>query len=67
MGIEKNELMVCESINWTNIYDDIEKHIKIAIHVLIFQHTQPKEKIIHHENPRLTMGDSWCRYVHHTQ
>ena len=43
MGIEKTTLMACESIYWTNINDDIEKHIKIALHVLIFsKHNQKK-------------------------
>ena len=36
MWIEKTKPMAHESICWTNINDDIEKHIKSALHVLIF-------------------------------
>ena len=43
--------MVFESIYWTNINDDIEKHIKNYCTCLDFQQTQPKEKIIHHIIP----------------
>ena len=51
MGIEKTKPMACESIYWTNINDDIEKHIQNCYICLDFQQTQPKEKIIHHEIP----------------
>ena len=36
MGIKKTKLMACKSIYSTNINDDFEKQIKIALHVLIF-------------------------------
>ena len=43
VGIVKTKLMACESIYWTNINDDIEQHIKNALHVLIFsKHNQKK-------------------------
>ena len=35
--------MACESIYWTYFSDDIEKHVTIALHVLIFsKHNQKK-------------------------
>ena len=34
---------------------DIEKHINIALHILIFSKWSQKEKIIHHEIP----GKTW--------
>ena len=51
MGIEKTKLLACESIYWTNINDDIEKHIKNCSTCLDFQQTQPKEKIMHPKIP----------------
>ena len=30
---------------------------------LEFQLTQPKERIIHHDIPMMTMGCSWCGHV----
>ena len=51
MGIEKTKLLACESIYWININDDIEKHIKIALHVLIFSKPNQKKKIIHYNIP----------------
>ena len=50
MGIEKTKLMECKSIYWTDINDDIEKHIKL-FYISWFQQTQPKERIIHHKIP----------------
>ena len=51
MGIEKTELLACESISWPNINDDIENLIKNCTTCLTFQQTQPKEKMIHHDIP----------------
>ena len=43
MGKEKTKLLAHESIYWINIHDNIEKHIKIAPHVLIVsKHNQKK-------------------------
>ena len=50
MGIEKTKPLAYESIYWTNINDDTEKCIKNCSTYLTFQQTQPKEKIIHHDN-----------------
>ena len=36
MGIKKPKLLACESIYWTNIINDIERHLEIVLHVLIF-------------------------------
>ena len=36
MGIKKAKLLACELVYWVNINDVIEKHIKIALHVLHF-------------------------------
>ena len=36
MGIEKTKLLTCKSVYLVNINDDIEKHIKIALHALNF-------------------------------
>ena len=47
--IVKSKLLTCESIYWTGMNNDIEKHIKICFTHLNLQQMQPKEKIIHHE------------------
>ena len=49
MGIKKTKLLVCESIYWANINDNIENFIKKCTTCLTFQQTQPKNKIIHHD------------------
>ena len=36
VGIDKTNLFTCESIYWTGKNNDIETHIKIALHVFIF-------------------------------
>ena len=46
--------MISKSIYWTNINDDIKKHIKIALHVLTFSTHNTKEMIIHHKIPAKT-------------
>ena len=51
MGIEKNKILVHESVYWADINADIEKHIKTAQHVLNFSRCSPKKKIIHHNIP----------------
>ena len=51
MEIEKNKTPACKSIYWVNINDDIENFIKNCTTCLIFQQTQPKDKIIHHDIP----------------
>ena len=51
MGIKNTKLLVCESIYQIGMKMDIKKHIKIALHVLIFRETQLNEKIIHKEIP----------------
>ena len=48
MGREKMKLLVCESVYWVNMNDDIEEHIKDCMTCLTFQQTQPKDKMIHH-------------------
>ena len=42
MGIIKIKLLAHELIYRTNVNDDIEKHIKIALHVLIFSNYSQK-------------------------
>ena len=49
-GYQK-KLLVCKSVYWVNIDNDIEDHLKYCNTYLQFQHTQPKEKIIHHDIP----------------
>ena len=49
MGIEKTKLLAWELVYWININDDIEKHIKNCTTCLMFQQTQHKDKIIHHD------------------
>ena len=51
MGIEKTKLLVCRSIYWVNINNDIENYVKNCSTCLEFQQTQPKEKTIHHDIP----------------
>ena len=51
MGIERTELLACESIYQANINDDIEHFIRNCTTCLAFQQTQPKDKIIHHDIP----------------
>ena len=51
MGINKTKLLAYESIYWTGMNNDIENHIKIALHVLIFSKQSQRNKIIHHEIP----------------
>ena len=51
MGIEKTKLLACESIICVNINDDIENFIKICTTCLMFQQTQAKDKMIHHDIP----------------
>ena len=46
--IKKTKLLVCKSIYWVNINNDIENYIKNCSTCLQFQQTQPKEKIILH-------------------
>ena len=36
IGIEKAKLLACKSIYRTGMNKDIENHIKIALHVLVF-------------------------------
>ena len=43
MGIKKTELKVWEPTFWTNINDDIEKYITIALHFLIFNKYNQKK------------------------
>ena len=45
----KSNLMACESIYWTNINGDIEKHIKNCSICLNFHDTE--KRIIHHKIP----------------
>ena len=42
MGIEKTDLLAHELSDLININADIEKHIKLALHVLIFR--KPNQK-----------------------
>ena len=51
MGIEKTKLLACKSVFWHNINANIEAYIKVCATCLEFQHTQPKEKIMHHNIP----------------
>ena len=51
MGIEKPKLLVCKSVYWVNINNDIENHIKNCNMCLEFQQTQPMEKAIHQDIP----------------
>ena len=50
-GIEKTKLLVCESIYWININDDIGNIMKNCTIHLTFQQSQPKDKMIHHYMP----------------
>ena len=49
MGIEKTKLLMCESVYWVNINNNIENHVKNCNTCFEFQQMQPKEKIIHHD------------------
>ena len=49
MGIKKTKFLVCKSVYWIGMNADIENHIKIVLHALIFWQTQPKEKFIRHD------------------
>ena len=51
MGIEKTKLLMCKTVYWVNINNNIENHVKNCSTCLEFQQTQPKEKIIHHVIP----------------
>ena len=51
MGIEKTKLLAHESIYWFNVNNDIERYIKIAIHVLNFGKHSSGEKNLHHDIP----------------
>ena len=51
MGIEKTNILACESVYWICMNTDIENHMKNCSTYLNFQHTQPKEKFIHHDIP----------------
>ena len=51
IGIEKTKLLICGSVFWVNINNDIENHVKNCIMCLEFQQIQPKEKTIHHDIP----------------
>ena len=66
MGIDKTKLVACESIYWININSDIEKQIKISLHVLIFSKPNQKEKIILYDIPA-TPQEIIGRHVHITQ
>ena len=44
MGIEKTKLLVCKSIYWANINNDIESFIKIVPHVLNFSKNSQRTK-----------------------
>ena len=44
MGIKKTKLLACESVYWTGMNNDIENHIKIALHVLIFSKLGQRKK-----------------------
>ena len=47
MGIGKAKLLACKSIYLTGMNDDIENHIKIVLHNLIFsKHSQRKTESI---------------------
>ena len=49
MGIEKTELLACESIYCPGMSNGIENNIKNGSTCLDFQQMRPKEKIIHSE------------------
>ena len=51
MGIEKTKLLVCKSVYWVNINNDIENYVTNFSTCLEFQQKQPKEKTIHHDIP----------------
>ena len=51
MGIRKTKLLTCKFVYWVNINNDIENHVKDFNTCLMFQQTQPKEKIIHDDIP----------------
>ena len=44
MGMEKMKLLVCKSIYWVNINNDVDNYVKNYSTCLVFQQTQPKEK-----------------------
>ena len=64
MGIEKTKLLTHESIYWVNINTDIDKHIERCNMCLAFQHTQPKEKMIHRDIP-MRSWEVLCADVFH--
>ena len=66
MGIEKTELMACESIYWISINVSIKNHIKI-LYMSWFSSNTFKRKDNTPQNSSKTMGDSWHRYVYLTQ
>ena len=51
MCIEMTKLLMCESVYWVNINNDIEYYGKNCSTYLEFQQTQPKEKTIHLDIP----------------
>ena len=50
MGIEKTKLLAYDSLYWIGMNVDIENHIKIVLHTLIFSKPNQK-KFIHHDIP----------------
>ena len=52
MRMEKTKLLVCKSIYWPGINNNIEKYIKKCFTCLKFQQMQQKEWTMYHEIPR---------------
>ena len=67
MGIQKSNLLVCESIYWPGMNRDIENHIKKLLYPSWFSANTAKGKNNLPWNPRQTMGSSWGRHVYLTQ
>ena len=44
MGIDKTKLLAWKSVYWPSMNNDIEIHIKIAVHVFIFRKYRQRKK-----------------------
>ena len=67
MGIERTKLLVHKSIYYIGMNVDIENHIKMTLHVLIFSKCSKRKKKHSQCNSGQTMESSWSGHVYPTQ
>ena len=66
MGIEKTNVLACESNYWPGMNNDIENLIKL-LYMSWFSANTAKGKINSPGNCRQFMGSSWSGHVYPTQ